>query len=181
MQHSIAAQAADFRRINAANHPPPRPTESDDIVRVGGRVHWLVRQRCRAEMTRNAQASKLNTSQSPHPDDDLSPGEYPVTITAMSKGKMSYAVKRTATGLGLFAIESIPARKRLIEYIGPLISNKEVEMRFGKYFFGVNTKWSIDGSARSNTARYINHSCRPNAEAFISRRWVCLALVEEED
>jgi len=34
-------------RHNAANHPPPRPTESDDIVRVGGRVHWLVRVRVR--------------------------------------------------------------------------------------------------------------------------------------
>jgi SET domain-containing protein len=92
----------------------------------------------------------------------------------MSKGNKSYAVKRAATGLGLFAIESIPARKRIIEYIGPLISNQEVEKRFGKYFFGVNTKWSIDGSARLNTARYLNHSCRPNAEAFISGRrvWV---------
>lgn len=92
----------------------------------------------------------------------------------MSKGKQNYAVKRAATGLGLFAIEAIPARKRIIEYIGPLISNQEVEKRFGKYFFGVNTKWSIDGSARSNTARYINHSCKPNAEAFISghRVWV---------
>jgi SET domain-containing protein len=92
----------------------------------------------------------------------------------MSKEKQSYAVKRAATGLGLFTVADIPARKRIIEYVGPLISNQEVEMRVGKYFFGVNTKWSIDGSARSNTARYINHSCKPNAEAFISGRrvWV---------
>jgi len=34
----------------------------------------------------------------------------------------------------------------------------------------VNTKWSIDGSPRSNLARYINHSCRPNAEAFVTNR-----------
>ena len=34
-------------RHNAANHPPPRPTESDDVIRVGGRVHWLVRARVR--------------------------------------------------------------------------------------------------------------------------------------
>ena len=37
---------------------------------------------------------------------------------------------------------------------------------------GINSKWSIDGSPRSNTARYINHSCRPNAEAYISGRRV---------
>jgi SET domain-containing protein len=92
----------------------------------------------------------------------------------MGKGKQSYAVKRAATGLGLFAVVDILARKRIIEYVGPLISNQELEVRFGKYFFGVNTKWSIDGSARSNTARYLNHSCRPNAEAFVTGRrvWV---------
>ena len=93
----------------------------------------------------------------------------------MDKGKRKYAVKRSATGLGLFAVEAIAKGERIIEYIGPLISNEEVEKRkAGKYFFGVNTKWSIDGSARSNLARYFNHSCRPNAEAFISgyRVWI---------
>jgi SET domain-containing protein len=91
---------------------------------------------------------------------------------AMIRSKKNYAVKRAATGLGLFAAEPIPAHKRIIEYVGPLISNEEVERGRGKYFFGVNTRWSIDGSARSNTARYINHSCKPNAEAFISGRRV---------
>ncbi|HEX8457059.1 MAG TPA: SET domain-containing protein [Pyrinomonadaceae bacterium] len=92
----------------------------------------------------------------------------------MTKGKKPYAIKRALTGLGLFATEDIPAGTRIIEYVGTLISNEEVETRSGKYFFGVNTKWSIDGSSRSNAARYINHSCRPNAEAFISghRIWV---------
>jgi SET domain-containing protein len=74
--------------------------------------------------------------------------------------------------LGLFAVEPIPKGKRIIEYAGPLIPNEEVDRRSGKYFFGVNTKWSIDGSPRSNIARYINHSCQPNAEAIISGRRV---------
>jgi len=92
----------------------------------------------------------------------------------MIERKKIYAVKRSATGLGLFAIDRIPPRKRIIEYTGTLISNAEVEKKRGKYFFGVNTKWSIDGSERANKARYINHSCKPNAEAFISghRIWV---------
>jgi SET domain-containing protein len=108
------------------------------------------------------------------PDDDLSPGENPVNIASMIEGKKNYVVKRAATGLGLFAVEDIAAHRRIIEYLGQLITNKEVEQRSGKYFFGVNTKWSIDGSARSNKARYINHSCRPNSEAFITghRIWV---------
>ncbi len=83
-----------------------------------------------------------------------------------------YQIKRSVTGLGLFATEPIPKGRRIIEYLGPLMANEIVERSNGKYFFGVNSKWSIDGSGRSNIARYINHSCRPNAEAFISGRRV---------
>lgn len=92
----------------------------------------------------------------------------------MTLKKSSFVVKRTATGLGLFALEAIPARQRIIEYTGPFIANEEVEKKRGRYFFGVNTKWAIDGSTRSNLARYINHSCRPNAEAIVTgkRIWI---------
>ena len=90
----------------------------------------------------------------------------------MNRGELKYAVKRSATGLGLFALAPIPAGRRIIEYTGPLVPNAEVEKRRGKYFFGVNSKWAIDGSPRANTARYINHSCRPNAEALVSGRRV---------
>lgn len=82
-------------------------------------------------------------------------------------------MRRSAAGLGLFALEPIPRGKRIIEYTGPLVPNEEVERRrTGRYFFGVNSRWSIDGSPRTNTARYINHSCRPNAEAIVSGRRV---------
>jgi len=84
----------------------------------------------------------------------------------------NYTIKRSNAGLGLFALKPIPKGKRIIEYTGPLISNEEVEISRGKYFFGVNTKWSIDGSPRNNIARYINHSCKPNCEALVSGRRV---------
>lgn len=70
----------------------------------------------------------------------------------------------------MFAAKRIPKGKRIIEYTGPRIPNDVVEKSNGKYFFGVNKKWSIDGRGRENIARYINHSCRPNAEAIISSR-----------
>ena len=84
----------------------------------------------------------------------------------------NYTIKRSNTGLGLFALKPIPKGKRIIEYTGPLISNEVVEVSRGKYFFGVNKTSSIDGVARSNVARYIDHSCKPNAEALISGRRV---------
>ena len=91
----------------------------------------------------------------------------------MTKSRYRYFIRRSAHGLGFFAAEPIPAGKRIVEYTGPIISNEEVDKRpYGKYFFGLNTKWSVDGTPRSNVARYINHSCRPNAEAIISGRHV---------
>ena len=90
----------------------------------------------------------------------------------MSKGNSHLIVRRTATGLGLFTTEDIPRGKRIVEYTGPLVPNEVVKKSRGKYFFEVNSRWSIDGSPRSNLARYINHSCLPNADAFVSGRRV---------
>lgn len=91
--------------------------------------------------------------------------------TAESNGqaKKPYVIKRTITGLGFITLKPITKGTRIIEYFGPLVPNEEVEKRTGKYFFELNDKFSVDGSPRDNIARYINHSCRPNAEAIISR------------
>ncbi len=92
----------------------------------------------------------------------------------MTKGKYRFAVKRSATGLGLFALEPIAAGKRIIEYTGPVLTHEEADKKGGKYLMTVDEKYVIDGSPRTNTARYINHSCRPNAKAYTSgvRVWV---------
>ena len=90
----------------------------------------------------------------------------------MAKTGSHLVVRRTSAGLGLFTLKEIPAGKRIVEYTGPLVSAEEVARRRGKYFFEIDEKYAIDGSPRSNTARYINHSCRPNAEAFVTGRRV---------
>jgi hypothetical protein len=84
------------------------------------------------------------------------------------------AVKRSTIGLGLFAVEAIPADKRLIEYIGPVLTYEEANKKGGKYLVKLDGKYIIDGSPRSNIARYINHSCRPNARVYTSgvRVWI---------
>src|SRR5829696_5722012 len=89
------------------------------------------------------------------------------------KGKVlegPFRVGRSETGLGLFATGVIEKDAFIIEYIGPRISSEEVSRRRNtRYLFEINSRWTIDGSPRWNTARYINHSCRPNAEALVSR------------
>lgn len=68
----------------------------------------------------------------------------------------------------------IPAGKRIIEFVGKLITAEEAEIKGGKYLFEIDENWYIDGSTRTNLGRYLNHSCRPNAVAYISgkRVWI---------
>ncbi len=78
-------------------------------------------------------------------------------------------VKRSKAGLGLFAVSPIKKGTTIIEYIGERISAAKGDELDNRYIFNINTRYDIDGSPRYNTARYINHSCRPNCEA-INRR-----------
>lgn len=94
----------------------------------------------------------------------------------MSLENRRFAVKRTVTGLGLFALTPFPANKKIIEYIGPIITGEEANKRRCKYLFELDENRIIDGSSRKNIARYINHSCEPNAQGFTSgkRIWIWL-------
>lgn len=85
-------------------------------------------------------------------------------------------VKKSIAGLGLFAGEPIKKGTKIIEYIGEKITAEEANKRGGKYLFEINTKWTIDGTTRKNTARYVNHACVPfaNCEAEVKsgRIWI---------
>lgn len=87
--------------------------------------------------------------------------------TKYQPAKVKLLVKRGLSGLGLFAGESIPKKTCLIEYVGRVISREEEYTSKSKYLFEINSRKTIDGQARSNKARYINHSCRPNCEPEI--------------
>jgi len=72
-------------------------------------------------------------------------------------------------GYGVFALETINKNKRIIDYAGELISNKQSESREDKYLskgciwvFRVNRNWSRDAMVGGNIARFINHACVPN-------------------
>ncbi len=82
------------------------------------------------------------------------------------------SIKRSDAGLGLYAGEPIPKNKFIIEYIGEIIDDKTADNRAGRYLFEVAKNINIDGTTRENTARYINHSCRPNSEIYYYRQRV---------
>ena len=77
-----------------------------------------------------------------------------------------FRVGRSRTGLGLYATEPIRTGKFIIEYWGKLVRWDDVDNLQSKYLFDLNKRWAIDGAPRRNTARYINHSCKPNAVPY---------------
>lgn len=71
-------------------------------------------------------------------------------------------------GTGGFARKKIRKGTRLIEYVGNRISKRESarQCRLGNTFiFSLNDRQDLDGSVDWNPARFLNHSCDPNAEA----------------
>jgi len=92
-------------------------------------------------------------------------------MPAISSNK-PYRIGRSRTGLGLFATKPIRKGAKIVRYLGPLLDsrNKKHDDIENKYLFELNGRWTIDGSARKNVARYINHACRPNAESDVSAR-----------
>ena len=81
-----------------------------------------------------------------------------------------YRKKSGINNWGLFAAKNFQKGERVIEYKGKKYTHKEVEddERFDNskaiYLFTLNKKTVLDGTIKSNTAKYINHSCNPNCE-----------------
>src|SRR5580658_1580862 len=78
-----------------------------------------------------------------------------------------FRLGRSVTGLGLFATKPIKRAAYIATYRGRIITTKEADRREAlgaRYMFELNKRVTIDGSPRWNVARYINHSCKPNAE-----------------
>jgi uncharacterized protein len=71
---------------------------------------------------------------------------------------------------GVYAVEPIPARRKVIEYTGERISRVETKRR-GQgprtYLFTLDDYWTIDGAVGGSGAEIINHSCQPNLSSRI--------------
>jgi SET domain-containing protein len=89
-----------------------------------------------------------------------------------------FRVGRSKTGLGLFAVKPIKKGELIAYYRGRIISNEEADKLWTKYLFELNSRWTVDGSNRRNTARYINHGCRPNAETDVKKHKIIITAIK---
>jgi SET domain-containing protein len=74
----------------------------------------------------------------------------------------------------VFATATISKNKRIVDYAGQKISNQESLKRERRYIsrghiwcFKLTTRTVVDAGVGGNVARFINHSCRPNAYVHI--------------
>ncbi len=68
---------------------------------------------------------------------------------------------------GVYALEDIPVRRKVMEYRGERINRKETKRRSEEqnhmiYLFTLDSYWTLDGSVGGSGAEYINHCCDPN-------------------
>lgn len=90
----------------------------------------------------------------------------PKKIAKVRKGKYALRVGKSRTGKGVFAEEDIPKGKFIAEYGGIILKGDEIDKQPNtKFLFEISKRKVLNGNHPSNLARYINHSCKPNAEA----------------
>ena len=88
-------------------------------------------------------------------------------------------------GRGVVAIKRIRQGTRVIEYVGELLSSAELDLRYDKdtsergqtFVFHVADDRYIDAMWEGN-ARFINHSCDPNCEAYLDNGRIFIRAVK---
>jgi SET domain-containing protein len=87
----------------------------------------------------------------------------------------AYEVRQSPVhGKGVFALRPIAAGERIIEYRGERITWDQATRRAAErggpinhtFYFSLADGNVIDGGRRGNDARWINHACEPNCEAY---------------
>lgn len=77
-------------------------------------------------------------------------------------------------GNGVFAVRDLTAESRVIEYRGMRLTHADADKHYEgnaetghTFLFTLNKDFVIDANRGGNAARWINHSCEPNCQAFL--------------
>ena len=99
------------------------------------------------------------------------------TVPAINEQYASYRLEVRPSKIhrwGVYALESIPKGRRIIEYTGERISRKETKRRSDEqnrmiYLFTLDNYWTIDGAVGGSGAQFINHCCDPNIRTVVTK------------
>ena len=84
-----------------------------------------------------------------------------------------YKIKKSdidKKGKGLYASKNIKSGTKIIDYIGKIVTNKQIDEsdKYDNskpiYLFTLNKRYTLDGDFSWNIAGLINHSCENNCE-----------------
>lgn len=102
------------------------------------------------------------------------------------RGGRRIAVRRSKIhGRGVFALRNIRQGERIIEYAGERITHGEADRRYPEddsphtMLFTVDKNIVIDATHIGNSARWINHSCRPNCESVDDDKRIYIEAIRE--
>jgi len=96
-----------------------------------------------------------------------------------------YRKKSGINNWGLFAGKDFKKGDKVIEYKGKKYTHKQIEDddRFDNskaiYLFTLNKTYVLDGDTKSNTAKYINHSCDPNCEVDVIKGKIWIIATQD--
>src|SRR5499426_4427360 len=105
-------------------------------------------------------------------------GTYPSHMPAKLLPWRHLRIGRAKAGLGLFARVPIKRGQFIVRYSGRKLTTEAADRLDTRYLFEINSRWTIDGSNRRNRARYINHSCRPNAEVYYVKHLIKIRAIK---
>jgi uncharacterized protein len=90
--------------------------------------------------------------------------------------KFTLKIKRSKIHrYGVFTLEDIPKRTRVIEYTGERISRREISRRLEgefTYIFLLDSYWGLDGAVNGSGAEIVNHCCEPNLAADVGKNQI---------
>jgi SET domain-containing protein len=110
------------------------------------------------------------------------------TAQAAGKDARRIQVRRSGVhGKGVFALRSIAAGERIIEYKGEVITWPEALRRHPHdpadpnhtFYFHVDDQHVIDANVGGNAARWINHACAPNCQADETEGRVFISALDD--
>lgn len=112
----------------------------------------------------------------------------------LSKAKCWKIEKSEIHGKGIFATRTIREGQFIIAYEGEKVTKEQsrrrcrrwlsgtnAQARRATYLFELNKRFDVDGSFSYNKARFLNHSCEPNAFAKVRKREISFFALRDID